>query len=372
MGSGQKPWGARWARTRYRDSLAAVSWREFEHVVATLFRSYGYEVVHRGTGGRGRGATDGGVDLVLRGFGETVLVDCKHANTFQVPYNPVAQLSGLVTAQRATRGIVITSGEFTPHAIDTANSIPSIELIDGAQLRALLAGGPSAWLAGAAERAMEPSGSLVLHAPAGPAGPANQPTSGYPALADAASPAAPTALATAPAASSPSFSQGGRRRSMAMAVGTGLLLAALAANWYVPREAPSAPTRSAAQTATAASVSPSAIAPDKPKPRPHVAKSTAHEKAFRQHTRPTDAPAAPAGPAVENYDVYKSADMSDEEFAAWKQRRAQRDRDAAGGAHEPPADPVSEAAPPQVSELQGHGPAVSAETMRTILKTNRP
>lgn len=45
----------------------------------------------------------------------------------------VRELYGIVAAEKATRGIVVTSGEFTPDAIEFARTVP-ITLIAGAEL----------------------------------------------------------------------------------------------------------------------------------------------------------------------------------------------------------------------------------------------
>lgn len=48
-------------RQRALSDLAALSWQQFEEVVADAFRRHGYKVQEVG----GRGRADGGVDLVL-------------------------------------------------------------------------------------------------------------------------------------------------------------------------------------------------------------------------------------------------------------------------------------------------------------------
>lgn len=54
-------------------TLEALSWREFEQLLADAFRQQGFAV----TEGRGRGP-DGGVDLRLRRDGQVHLVQAKH------------------------------------------------------------------------------------------------------------------------------------------------------------------------------------------------------------------------------------------------------------------------------------------------------
>ena len=61
-------------RQRTPADLAALSWEQFEEVIADAVRRHGYVV--RETGGRG--TADGGVDLVLTRGGERTVVQAKH------------------------------------------------------------------------------------------------------------------------------------------------------------------------------------------------------------------------------------------------------------------------------------------------------
>lgn len=130
-------WGLKQNRTKWRDGLSRTSWQDFERLLARHYREEGYEVEHCGTAGNSA-RFDGGVDLVLRRDGETVLVQCKHWNASQVPHNEVHQLLGLLETRQAQRAILITSGEFTAAARDAASRTHRIELIDGLALRLLV------------------------------------------------------------------------------------------------------------------------------------------------------------------------------------------------------------------------------------------
>jgi len=122
---------------RHDDALSRVSWDAFERLVADHYRGLGYEVVHVGTGG-GANRTDGGIDLKLLRDQEVVVVQCKHWNCWKVPHNDVHQLIGVMHTAGATGAIVITSGEFTPAAIEAAAKFRHIRLIDGKTVRAML------------------------------------------------------------------------------------------------------------------------------------------------------------------------------------------------------------------------------------------
>jgi hypothetical protein len=134
-------------RHRQTDALSRVGWEQFETLVADHYRRQGYDVQHVGTAGTGR-RFDGGIDLKMRRGTEFVIVQCKHWNAKQVPHNPVHQLLGLLTTTRgATGAILVTSGEFTPHALRSAAQNPAIQLIDGNAIRQLLGPLPPALLA---------------------------------------------------------------------------------------------------------------------------------------------------------------------------------------------------------------------------------
>ncbi|MCX6993585.1 MAG: restriction endonuclease [Kiritimatiellaeota bacterium] len=114
------------------DSLRALSWREFEQLVGEAYRRQGYDVDETGGGG-----ADGGIDLVLRGHGETVLVQCKQWRERQVGVVKVRELFGVVTAESANRGILVTSGNFSNDALSFKAGKP-LTLVDGPALAQLV------------------------------------------------------------------------------------------------------------------------------------------------------------------------------------------------------------------------------------------
>ncbi len=119
-------------RQKGLDSVLSLSWREFEHLVGEAYRRQGYDVEETGGGG-----ADGGIDLVLRGHGETVLVQCKQWRDRQVGVEKVRELFGVVTAERADRGILVTSGNFTNEAQAFKVGKP-LTLVDGPALEQLV------------------------------------------------------------------------------------------------------------------------------------------------------------------------------------------------------------------------------------------
>lgn len=85
--------------------------QEFELLVGEGFRQQGYQVTESGGGG-----ADGGVDLVLRKGGDKLLVQCKQWKAFMVGVTVVRELYGVMAADGAPWGFVVTSGRFTDEA----------------------------------------------------------------------------------------------------------------------------------------------------------------------------------------------------------------------------------------------------------------
>ena len=117
-----------------RGALNDMSWQQFEALVGEAFRRKGYTVTETGGGG-----ADGGIDLALKKEGETFLVQCKQWKAYKVSVNTVRELYGVMAAQGATGGFVVTSGVFTDDARAFAVG-RNIELLDGKALHALIRG----------------------------------------------------------------------------------------------------------------------------------------------------------------------------------------------------------------------------------------
>lgn len=122
---------------RWTDALSRVGWDDFERRVGAYYAGQGFRVEHSGTGS-GSGRTDGGIDLKLYKDDAFIVVQCKHWNVLQVPHNPVHELIGVMHTAGATGAILVTSGEFTRAAIDSAGRFPGITLVDGAAVREMI------------------------------------------------------------------------------------------------------------------------------------------------------------------------------------------------------------------------------------------
>lgn len=114
------------------DSIRSLSWKEFEELVGEAYRRKGYSVIeNHGVG------SDGGIDLRLNKVGNLFLVQCKRWKTQKVDVRVVREMYGLMTAERASGAIIITSGLFTQDARTFAEDKP-IDLIEGYQLAELI------------------------------------------------------------------------------------------------------------------------------------------------------------------------------------------------------------------------------------------
>ncbi len=111
--------------------------RDFEYLVAALYRELGYEA--KVTPARG----DGGRDIEAQREGasrrESLLIECKRY-TGKVGVAATRALIGVVANERATKGVLVTSGAFTRGATKLAASNMTIELVDGPSLVVLLNG----------------------------------------------------------------------------------------------------------------------------------------------------------------------------------------------------------------------------------------
>jgi len=109
-------------------NIRRLSWRSLEDLVGEAYRLNGYAVM--GNSGPG---PDGGVDLIARKGGETVLVQCKQWKARQIGVRTVREMFGLLNAERANEVHIVSSGYFTEDARNFARHKP-IRLIDGPML----------------------------------------------------------------------------------------------------------------------------------------------------------------------------------------------------------------------------------------------
>ena len=114
--------------------INSLSGIEFENLCQVLLQKGGFDVETTKTSG------DGGIDLIARNqqpfFSGKYIIQCKrYIGSVGEPV--VRDLYGVVMAERANKGILLTTGRFTISAIRFSED-KNIELIDGNQLAQLL------------------------------------------------------------------------------------------------------------------------------------------------------------------------------------------------------------------------------------------
>lgn len=114
------------------ESIRALSWYEFEELLAEAFRRQGYQVeVVASAGG------DGGVDLEMRRGEELALVQCKQWRAWKVGVKVIRELLGVKVARKAGAAFVVTSGSYTKDAQDFASE-NDLRLIAGFELAEMI------------------------------------------------------------------------------------------------------------------------------------------------------------------------------------------------------------------------------------------
>jgi restriction system protein len=118
-----------------KETLRNLSWKDFEFLVSEYYKQQGYRVDLVDAQG-----ADGGIDIKLYKDNNLYLVQCKHYKSWKVSVQIVRELYGVMTAENAQRGFIITTGKFTKDAVSFAKG-KEIELIDGNQLEMMLEDG---------------------------------------------------------------------------------------------------------------------------------------------------------------------------------------------------------------------------------------
>lgn len=114
--------------------INSLSGIEFENVCQQLIEKMGFSVETTKASG------DGGIDLIANNYQPILsgryIIQCKrYSGSVGEPI--IRDLYGVITSERANKGILITTGYFTKSAISFAGG-KQIELIDGAKLNGLL------------------------------------------------------------------------------------------------------------------------------------------------------------------------------------------------------------------------------------------
>jgi len=119
-----------------KTTLASLEWRELEWLAGALYERMGYtiQVTPR--------SDDDGVDVLVtssgRGDPRRIVVQTKKRTNNPIEKAHVRELVGAIDQERATGGVLITTGRFRSGALGMKASDPRIDLIDGNELVGLL------------------------------------------------------------------------------------------------------------------------------------------------------------------------------------------------------------------------------------------
>lgn len=114
--------------------LSTMGSREFEELVARVFKTQGFITELTSGGG------DGGVDVYAYIHSEKVVISCKRYKDIVAPMY-VRDIHSVAVTQKASKGFLVTSGRFSNEIRKQARLMsPRIYLIDGDQLADLLNG----------------------------------------------------------------------------------------------------------------------------------------------------------------------------------------------------------------------------------------
>lgn len=140
-------------------TVEGISWREFEQLVGETFRRKGFSVIEKGGGG-----PDGGVDLVLHLGTDKYLVQCKQWKAINVGVTVIREFFGVMAAEGAAGGFVVTSGRFTKEATGFAEG-RNIQLVDGPLLKRWISGSRTPPASSSADFATPANNSYVPFCP---------------------------------------------------------------------------------------------------------------------------------------------------------------------------------------------------------------
>ncbi|MFA6362894.1 restriction endonuclease [Methanoregula sp.] len=117
------------------DFLETIDPYEFEHLVESLYTEMGYSTMMT------RRTHDGGKDIIAEkdqpGQKERILIQCKKTRK-NISVDKIRSLEGVVSHERATKGVLVTTAGFTPDSKKTAEQTGRLELIALADFQRLM------------------------------------------------------------------------------------------------------------------------------------------------------------------------------------------------------------------------------------------
>lgn len=104
-------------------SIKNMNSREFELFIAYLFQLKGYKIEVTPT------TVDMGRDIIVSTDNGDIFIECKHYSDNVFVGRPVVQkLLGSMTMFKATKGIIINTGQYHKNAIEASNMVSNLEL----------------------------------------------------------------------------------------------------------------------------------------------------------------------------------------------------------------------------------------------------
>lgn len=109
------------------DALRMLEWKRFELLCAGYYEAVGFTTATLAAG------PDGGIDVKLFKIDPAkplAIVQCKAWNTHPVGVKEIRELLGVIVHERVGRGVFVTTGTYTPDALQFGAANP-LQLLDG-------------------------------------------------------------------------------------------------------------------------------------------------------------------------------------------------------------------------------------------------
>lgn len=121
------------SRNASLSKLRALSPREFEHWVAEAWESMGYTCTVTSKG------QDSGIDVIAEKDGERTLIQAKRYTDSKVGIATVQRVAGLLVDSQfdASEVAIVTTSEYTDDAIERAEKIDTLMIVDGFELSSI-------------------------------------------------------------------------------------------------------------------------------------------------------------------------------------------------------------------------------------------
>lgn len=105
------------------DKIENVSSREFEYLIAEIFKAKGYETTTT------KAVGDYGRDIILKNRDETIFVECKHYKNELIGREICQKLLGSMDMFGVKKGIIVTTSHFHRNAYEVQKMVGEDKLI---------------------------------------------------------------------------------------------------------------------------------------------------------------------------------------------------------------------------------------------------